>query len=234
MDSCRRLAIAVVLGVTALSAILNAQASEGTVAAAARQLVEWHAAKDFTSIVGRFDGKLRQALTVDMLGPGWNATISQFGAFKRIVWIRTEVAQGTDFAHVKCEFERVVAFFHFSFTPTQRVTMLYLTPMTSGAGRLAAVTQIANQLAATQFESVAATFNDDLRSKLSVAMMQQAWSQVTVGRGKLRQITDPMQLPSQAGETLEVTCEFEHGGVVVDANFDAQGRVAGLWVRPAQ
>ena len=206
---------------------------ESTVAKNARAFVASQAAKDYAAVVATFDSNLRQNLSAPQLEQAWKATLTQFGEFKRIVWIRTELFQGNDLAHVKCEFDRVVAYFHISYNSAQRVTVFYLTPLVSSASHQATSTKIVEQLIAGQFDGIVENFNDDLRKGLSPAVIGQVWGQTTVGRGKSGRITEPMPMPGQV-EMLEVTCEFEHGAIAVDVAFDAQGKVSGLWVRPVQ
>jgi hypothetical protein len=229
--------VSVLLVAVALNAGLSgvrAQTSDSPVVSAARQFVNWYAAKDFPSIQGRLDSQLRQNLTVETIASGWAATLQQFGSFTRIVSIRADRIQGADWAHVKCQFERVVAYFHIAFGPTQRVLSYTLTPLTSSTQIVSAATQVAKDLADGKFDAVAALFNDDVRKNLPAATVRQVWNQLTIGRGKAIKFDEPMPVPSQAGETLEVTCEFEHGAVGVNVSFDAQGQIAGLFVSPLE
>jgi hypothetical protein len=92
--------------------------------------------------------------------------------------------------------------------------------------------EVVAALAARQFDSVAAQFNDTKSAALSGTRIGNAWEQVIAQSGPFQKI-DSVQVADRRYHVATVTCSFERAPRQVTIYFDDGGRIAGLQFPPA-
>ncbi len=88
------------------------------------------------------------------------------------------------------------------------------------------------QLAAHQFESAEATFDETMREKLPAEKLRAVWTSVESGAGVFQHI-DAVSVADQGGHHVAlVKATFAAAPLVVRVVLDARGHVSGLFVTP--
>jgi hypothetical protein len=92
--------------------------------------------------------------------------------------------------------------------------------------------EVVSALAARQFDSVAAQFNETKSAALSGARIGNAWDQVIAQSGAFQKI-DSVQIADRRYHVATVMCSFERALRQVTIYFDDGGRIGGLQFPPA-
>lgn len=85
---------------------------------------------DFGSVTARFDSTMSSALPQSKLAETWNAVVSQAGAFKKQLGVRTDKAHGMDVAFVTCEFEKAKLDVQVTLNASGKVAGIFIRPAT--------------------------------------------------------------------------------------------------------
>ena len=93
-----------------------------------------------------------------------------------------------------------------------------------------AVAKVVDALVARNFESVVQSFDDNLKSKLTASQLKAAWKQVENAIGDYAKTNPPARI---AKGTFESTVEFSRLALIVRVSVNAEGKVNGLFMRPA-
>src|SRR5262245_52670492 len=91
---------------------------------------------------------------------------------------------------------------------------------------------IAAQLARGDAEAVTARFDDTMRSALPVAQLTQVWASLETQLGAFDRIGNTRRRRVQGLDVVLVRMAFERGEVDLKIVFDAEERIAGLFVVP--
>jgi hypothetical protein len=85
----------------------------------------------------------------------------------------------------------------------------------------------------TRWERIIAELDDAMRARLHAAEMARAWTELASMFGRLERIGTPFGRRVGEDTVVEVPLHFEAGDARGLARFSADGRVAGLAIRPA-
>lgn len=91
--------------------------------------------------------------------------------------------------------------------------------------------QLVGELAARQFSSVEASFSPRVAQALPEARVSAIWSNVIAQEGAFQSIAAVKDVAVQGAHQVTVDCTFANGPLGVQASFDAQGKVVGLFFR---
>jgi hypothetical protein len=91
---------------------------------------------------------------------------------------------------------------------------------------------LAADYVAGQWERVRGDFDDTMRAQLDVRRLSSVWAQVIGTVGEYESMGEPYA--HQAGDysVVQVPLHFEAGGCLLTVSYDAEDRVAGLFVKP--
>src|SRR5207248_4523594 len=89
------------------------------------------------------------------------------------------------------------------------------------------------QLAARQFEKVEVQFTETIQSALPAEKLAKVWDSLLTQAGAFQSIDGTRIVHQQGLEVVTVTCTFARASLDAQIAFDSQGRVAGLFFRPA-
>lgn len=92
--------------------------------------------------------------------------------------------------------------------------------------------EIVDKLIARDFEGVRKNFNEYMTKNLSAEQLKAVWTSVTteIGEYKSREKSLYQEYPDNVAVFTRL--QMEKGRVVVEVRFGADGKIAGLWLRP--
>lgn len=102
------------------------------------------------------------------------------------------------------------------------------------AGDEALARGLTQQLAAQQFDAVVAHFDDTMTAAMPAAKLAQVWSAITGQAGEFQSISAVTAQKVQAYQVELVAVQFGKAKLRLKWVIDAQGRVAGFFVVPAE
>ena len=92
---------------------------------------------------------------------------------------------------------------------------------------------VVDKLVAGDYEGIRKTFNAQMRAGLSADKMKEVWVAVVGQLGKYKSQGQPHSANGPGGyEIVVIRCQMENGEVDVEVDYDPDGLIGGLWVRP--
>jgi hypothetical protein len=99
--------------------------------------------------------------------------------------------------------------------------------------RAGVATQLIAQLRDGEFEAAQAQFDAGMRQALPPERLRQTWEGLTAQAGGLVGFEAAGASDHQGYRIHHVACSFERMSLIADVVFDGEGRIAGLFFRPA-
>jgi hypothetical protein len=97
-----------------------------------------------------------------------------------------------------------------------------------------AAKEVVRKLFAEDFEGVRANFNEQMKQGLSADKMREVWTAAMQYHGKYQGQAEPVVRQVQGYDVVVIRCEMERSPMEVEVDYDQNGKVGGLWVRPAR
>jgi hypothetical protein len=91
---------------------------------------------------------------------------------------------------------------------------------------------ITDLLRQQQFKEVSTRFNDEMKEKMPGDRLEASWTHVMMHLGPFKSIRTARKDPEF--DRVDVRCEFENGPMIVRLAFEPSGKIAGLWMLPAE
>jgi hypothetical protein len=85
-----------------------------------------------------------------------------------------------------------------------------------------------------RWEDVRREFDENMRDKLDADRLAAGWAHTIAMIGSLERIGDPFAFQADAYTVVNIPLHFEAGEANGRVTFDLAGKVAGLYIRPAQ
>jgi len=92
---------------------------------------------------------------------------------------------------------------------------------------------VVDKLVAGDFEGVRADFNDEMKQGLSAEKMKEVWTAAIQYHGKFQSQGEAANTQQQGYDVYTIRCEMERSPMEVVVAYDQNGKIGGLWVRPA-
>ena len=105
---------------------------------------------------------------------------------------------------------------------------------TTMQGRSAAAKEVVNKLVAGDFEGVRANFNDTMKQGLSAEQMKDVWNRAIAYHGAFKSQGEARNAQQEGYDVYLIRCVMEKSPMEVVVAYDSNGKIGGLWVRPAQ
>jgi hypothetical protein len=99
--------------------------------------------------------------------------------------------------------------------------------------RASIATQLIAQLRDGDYEAPMAHFDASMREALPAERLRQTWAGLTAQAGGLVSFEAAGASDHQGYRIHHVACTFERMPLIADVVFDGEGRIAGLFFRPA-
>ena len=91
---------------------------------------------------------------------------------------------------------------------------------------------ITDLLGQQQFKEVSTRFNDQMKEAMPGDRLEASWMHVMMHLGPFKNIKVARKDPEF--DRVDVRCVFENGPMIVRIAFDPSGKIAGLWMLPAE
>jgi|SRR6185369_4921266 len=218
-------------------------------AAVVRQL----AAEDFCAAQKDFDSNLKRTFTTEKLQQWWATIIRQAGAFKQQLHAtQQKTPEGYDAVLVTCELEKSRIVIRVVFDVTQKIVGLWAMPDADGSASTptspytdlpqansaedtkAAANRVIDLLVAQKFSEVWTMFNSRMKSGLPEQRLRDGWTSLIVNVGSFKRVVESNYMRMDGIDTLLTRCEFEKGYAQIRLAFDADKKIAGLYLLPSQ
>jgi hypothetical protein len=95
------------------------------------------------------------------------------------------------------------------------------------------VVAIVASLADGEWEQARKDFNARMREAIDAAQLAEVWARMASMVGSYEGMGEPFARRAADHVAVEIPLRFEAGDATARAVFDAEGKVAGLWLRPA-
>ncbi|NLC56229.1 MAG: alpha/beta fold hydrolase [Armatimonadetes bacterium] len=93
---------------------------------------------------------------------------------------------------------------------------------------------VAQDLLEGRIDAVVATFDATMKAALPAAQLEGTTRQLRDQAGAFVKVVKTRSQKLQGYDVVVVTCQLQQATVDVQVSVDAEGRVGGLWIRPAQ
>lgn len=87
-------------------------------------------------------------------------------------------------------------------------------------------------LADESFYSATLDLNDELSNMLAAQQMVHVWNQAIAQLGRFERQYAVEEEDLNSFSRMVIRCKFERGDARVEINFDEEGKIGGLWIRP--
>ena len=91
---------------------------------------------------------------------------------------------------------------------------------------------IVGKLVSGDYEGVRSNFDNNLRTNLPASKIKEVWEGVKAQTGEYKSHGTPYYQKVQGGNGIRIRCQMERGAVNVDVYYNAEEKIAGLWVVP--
>jgi hypothetical protein len=91
---------------------------------------------------------------------------------------------------------------------------------------------ITDLLRQQQFNQVSTRFNDQMKETMPPDRLEASWAHVMMHLGLFKGIKIARKDPEF--DRVDVRCAFENGPMIIRIAFDPSGKIAGLWMLPAE
>ncbi|HLJ23379.1 MAG TPA: DUF3887 domain-containing protein [Candidatus Acidoferrales bacterium] len=220
--------------ILALQAIASAQSSDEARLAITRDVTADFANGAFAAVRQRFTDDLKSAVSESDLKDARDELGDSAGAFQSQISQTTRTVQGQPIYVSKSQFEHFKVELKLMFDDTDRITDFRIAPLSdlSPESMEAAARAITGLLQQQHFAEVNAKFTQRMKDTMPTDRLQGSWMHVMTHLGAFKSIRSARKDPES--DLVNVRCDFENGQIIVRLAFDPSGKIAGLWMLPAE
>lgn len=221
----------IILGLQGLG---HAQTADEKRLSIAKDVMDDIAHDRIAAVRARFSVDLKDAFTESDLKGVRDELTAVAGAFQSQISQSIRTVQGAPVYISKSQFEHFKVELKLMFDDTNQITYLRIAPVSdqSPESMEASARAIADLLRQQQFKDVSARFNDQMKETMTTERLEASWTHVMMHLGPFKSIRSARKDPEF--DRVDVRCEFENGPMVVRLAFDPSGKIAGLWMLPAE
>ena len=156
------------------------------------------------------------------------------GAFQAQISQATRTVQGAPIYVSKSQFEHYKVELKLMFDDSNAITYFRIAPISDVSPETmeASAKTITDLLRQHQFSEVNTRFNDEMKGRMPTDRLEASWMHVMMHLGPFKNIRVARKDPEF--DRVDVRCEFENGPMIVRIAFDPSGKIAGLWMLPAE
>jgi hypothetical protein len=223
--------LVIILGLQSLG---HAQSADEKRLSITKDVMDDIAHDRIASVRARFSADLKDAFTESDLKGVRDELAEVAGAFQSQISQSTRTVQGAPVYVSKSQFEHFKVELKLMFDDTNQITYLRIAPVSdqSPESMEASARAIADLLHQQQFKDVSARFNDQMKETMPTERLEASWTHVMMHLGPFKSIRTVRKDPEF--DRVDVRCEFENGPMIVRLAFDPSGKIAGLWMLPAE
>jgi hypothetical protein len=225
------LLLAIILGVQGLA---HAQTSDEKRLSITKDVMDDFAHGGIASIRKRFSPDLKDSVSESDLKGAREELTSVAGEFQSQISQTTRTVQGAPVYVSKSQFEHYKVELKLMFDDTNRITHFRIAPISDVSPETmeASAKAITDLLRQQQFKEVNTRFNDQMKESMPTERLEASWMHVMMHLGPFKNIRVARKDPEF--DRVDVRCEFENGPMVIRIAFEPSGKIAGLWMLPAE
>jgi hypothetical protein len=186
------------------------------------------------SVRERFSADLKDSVSESDLKGAREELAGVAGAFQSQISQTTRTVQGAPIYVSKSQFEHFKVELKLMFDDTDQITNFRIAPVSdvSPESMEASARAITDLLQQRQFKEVSTRFNDQMKETMPTDRLEASWTHVMMHLGPFKNIKLARKDPEY--DRVDVRCVFENGPMIVRLAFDPSGKIAGLWMLPAE
>jgi hypothetical protein len=223
--------LAIVLGIQGLG---HAQSSDEKRLSITKDVMDNFVRGALALVRERFSADLKDSVSESDLKGAREELAGVAGAFQSQISQTTRVVQGEPIYVSKSQFEHFKVELKLTFDDTNQITHFRIAPISdvSPESMEASARAITDLLRQQQFKEVSTRFNDEMKEKMPGDRLEASWTHVMMHLGPFKSIRTARKDPEF--DRVDVRCEFENGPMIVRLAFEPSGKIAGLWMLPAE
>ncbi len=225
------LLLAIILGVQGLA---HAQTSDEKRLSITKDVMDDFAHGGIASIRERFSPDLKDSVSESDLKGAREELTGVAGEFQSQISQTTRTVQGAPVYVSKSQFEHYKVELKLMFDDTNQITHFRIAPISDVSPETmeASAKAITDLLRQQQFKQVNTRFNDQMKESMPTERLEASWMHVMMHLGPFKNIRVARKDPEF--DRVDVRCEFENGPMVIRIAFEPSGKIAGLWMLPAE
>ena len=225
------LLLAIVLGMQGLG---HAQSSDEKRLSITKDVMDNFVRGALALVRERFSTDLKDSVSESDLKGAREELAGVAGAFQSQISQTTRVMQGEPIYVSKSQFEHFKVELKLTFDDTNQITHFRIAPISdvSPESMEASARAITDLLRQQQFKEVSTRFNDEMKEKMPGDRLEASWTHVMMHLGPFKSIRTARKDPEF--DRVDVRCEFENGPMIVRLAFEPSGKIAGIWMLPAE
>jgi hypothetical protein len=225
------LLLAIILGVQGLA---HTQTADEKRLSITKDIMEDFAHGGIVSVRERFSADLKDSVSESDLKGAREELAGVAGAFQAQISQTTRTVQGAPVYVSKSQFERYKVELKLMFDDTNEIIYFRIAPVSDVSPETmeASAKAITDLLRQQQFKEVSTRFNDQMKEAMSSDRLEASWTHVMMHLGPFKNIRAARKDPEF--DRVDVRCAFENGLMIVRIAFDPSGKIAGLWMLPAE
>jgi hypothetical protein len=186
------------------------------------------------SVRERFSAGLKDAVSESDLKSAREDLTGAAGTFQSQISQTTRMMQGEPIYVSKSQFEHFKVELKLAFDDANQITHFRIAPISdvSPESMEASARAITDLLREQQFKEVSARFTDQMKETMPADRLEASWMHVMTHLGAFKGIKSARKDPEM--DRVDVRCEFENGPMIVRVAFEPSGKIAGLWMLPAE
>jgi len=225
------LLLAIILGIQGLG---HAQTSDEKRLSITKDVMDDFAHAELAPIRERFSAELKDSVSENDLKSARDGLVEAAGAFQSQISQTTRTVQGAAIYVSKSQFEHFKVEMKLMFDDANRITDFRIAPISDASAETmeASAKAITDLLRQQQFKEVSTRFNDQMKAAMPADHLEASWMHVMTHLGPFKNMKLARKDPEL--DRVDVRCVFENGPMIVRVAFDPSGKIAGLWMLPAE
>jgi hypothetical protein len=182
----------------------------------------------------RFSADLKDSVSERDLQSARDGLGEIAGTFQAQLSQATRMVQGTTIYVSKCQFEHFKVELKLTFDDANRITDFRIAPISnvSAESMEESARTITDLLRQQQFIEVSTRFNEQMKETMPPDRLEASWTHVMMHLGAFKNIKIARKDPEF--DRVDVRCAFDNGLMIIRIAFDPSGKIAGLWMLPAE
>jgi len=230
----RRNVLLIFLIALSLHGLAFAQSSDDKRLSITKDVMDEFARSEIAPVRERFSTDLKDSVSESDLKAAREELAGVAGAFQAQISQTTRTVQGAPIYVSKSQFEHFKVELKLMFDDTDQITYFRIAPVSdvTPESMEASARAITDLLGQQQFKEVSTRFNDQMKETMPPERLEASWTHVMMHLGPFKSIKVARKDPEF--DRVDVRCVFENGPMVVRIAFDPSGKIAGLWMLPAE
>jgi hypothetical protein len=225
------LLLTIILGIQNLA---HAQTPDEKRLSITRDVMDDFAHGRVASIRDRFSADLKDEISESDLKDLREELSGVAGAFQSQISQTTRTVQGAPIYVSRSQFEHFKVEMKLMFDDTNLIINFLIAPLSDASPESmeASAKAVTDFLRQQQFKEVFTRFTDQMKEAMPADRLEASWMHVMMHLGPFKSIRVARKDPEF--DRVDVRCEFENGPMIVRIAFDTSGKIAGLWMLPAE